>query len=253
MGRQQLGQHFLTRGRILQRIAHAACPSREALVIEIGPGKGALTNYLLPLAERLVAIELDGKLLPRLREQHPALEIVHADATRVDLGQWGRAVVVGNLPYYAATPIMEAVWRLPDWIRGVFLIQREVAERLSAKPGSRDYGYLTVSAAAFCHVELLFGVPPSAFQPPPKVDSAVVRLTPFQRTIESGILDREGFLRFASACFRQKRKTLRNNLAPLYGREAVDECRQGSLRAEQLSFAELAALYLQLEKRSRAV
>jgi len=214
---QKLGQHFLIRGSILDRIAQAVCPAHEEVVIEIGPGKGALTAKLLERAGRVAAIELDHALVEFLRRRFAGeqrLEIIHGDALQTDLSQWGRAPIAGNLPYYIASPILEKAVRL-NVPRAVFLIQKEVAARLTARPGGRDYGYLTVQTTLFADVKLLFEVKPGAFQPPPKVDSAVVLLEPHGRDL--GIADRQAFLRFVGQCFRQKRKTLRNNLGPIYG------------------------------------
>jgi 16S rRNA (adenine1518-N6/adenine1519-N6)-dimethyltransferase len=244
--RQKFGQHFLIRGSILERIAAAACPARQDLVVEIGPGRGALTERLLKRAARVVAVEVDPYLVERLRGKfaaEPRLEIVHADALETDLAQWGRATIAGNLPYYIASPIIEKAVRL-DAPRAVFLIQKEVAERLVARPGDREYGYLTVRTALFANVRLLFEVKPSAFHPPPKVDSAVVLLEP--RTRDLGLPDHDAFLRFVGQCFRQKRKTLRNNLAGIRGKEVVDAWPEASLRAEQISLDGFAAMFRRL-------
>jgi 16S rRNA (adenine1518-N6/adenine1519-N6)-dimethyltransferase len=240
---QKLGQHFLADNSVLDRIAAAVCHKREELVIEIGPGKGALTEKLLERAGRVVAIELDGVLVEHLRArfQPPRFEVVHADVLTVDLAQWGRAPIAGNLPYYITSPILEkAVRSGPP--RAVFLMQKEVAQRLVAKPGTRDYGYLTVQTAMFATARMLFDVKPGAFRPPPKVDSAVVLLEPR----ESVIRDREGFLEFAGRCFRQKRKMLRNNLAGFYAKEMIDSLPEGRQRAEQLSLEDLAVLWERL-------
>jgi 16S rRNA (adenine1518-N6/adenine1519-N6)-dimethyltransferase len=219
------------------------CPEPVPLVIEIGPGRGALTEKLLERAERVVAIELDSYLVDYLRSRFDdRLEVVHSDVLEVDLTQWGQAPIVGNLPYYITSPILEKVIRT-DFVRGVFLMQKEVAERLTASPGSRNYGYLTVQTALFAQIRMLFGVKPGAFQPPPKVDSAVVLLEPRKSPVE----DSDSFLQFASACFRQKRKTLRNNLAAVYGKELLDGLPEGGKRAEQLAIEELISLYEQLK------
>lgn len=232
--RQPLGQHFLIKGKILERIARAACGERAALVVEIGPGRGALTERLLQHADRVVAIELDSSLAAYLRERWPELEVVEGNALDVDLSQWGEGVLAGNLPYYAATPIISNYARKPGRLRqAVFLIQKEVAERITAKPGTREYGYLSVECQLFTKPEYLFSVPPGAFQPPPKVDSAVIRLTP--RT-EIAVADPEAFLKFVSDCFRQKRKMLRNNVP------GVPE-EYGARRAEQLSLEEFVDLF----------
>ncbi|HLH43650.1 MAG TPA: 16S rRNA (adenine(1518)-N(6)/adenine(1519)-N(6))-dimethyltransferase RsmA [Bryobacteraceae bacterium] len=253
MGRR-LGQHFLSRQSILHRIARAACQGFDApLVVEIGPGKGALTAPLLQLASKVVAIEVDPFLVHYLRHKFAAalntgrLDLIEGDVLKTELAAFGPAVIAGNLPYYITSPIMEKVFAMGGfWRRAVFLVQSEVASRLAASPGSRDYGYLTVQAQLGSRPEILFEAPRAAFRPPPKVDSAVVRLEPRDRIAELQLPDKAAFLKFAAACFRQKRKTLRNNLAPIYGRERLDAMEEGGLRAEQLSVAELAALYRKL-------
>lgn len=241
---RRLGQHFLTRPAILERLAEAACPGPEPLVVEIGAGRGALTEFLLARASRVVAIEIDPRLAESLRERFrnaPGLTVLQADVLETGLGQWGPAVIAGNLPYYITSPILERIFALgPLLRRAIVLTQKEVAERLAARPGSRQYGYLTVLANLFTQPELLFQVPPGAFSPPPQVDSAAVRLTP--RPPLAGLPDPAPFLEFASRAFRHKRKTLRNNLEPFYGRQAAlwPEAR---LRAEQLSLDQLLELY----------
>lgn len=242
MGRP-LGQHFLNSPGILRRIAAAACPEPEPLVIEIGPGKGALTRHLSERAGKLIVIELDQTLAGKLDQTNPILTVVQADVLRTDLSQWGAAVIAGNLPYYITSPIIEKTLALgPLLRRAVFLVQKEVALRLCAVPGSRDYGYLTVATQTTATVEYLFKVPPGAFSPPPRVDSAVVRLTP--RT--PPLSDVPGFLGFVSRCFRQKRKTLRNNLSQFYDTRRIDAQPEASKRAEQLSIVQLADLYQRL-------
>lgn len=281
MGRR-LGQHFLARKSILDRIAEAACGDgvsgpasiKAPLVIEIGPGKGALTECLLERADKVVAIELDAFFVHYLNQKflEPIMEkrltLIEGDVLKVDLrafgeaadgtpgeaaaGNRGTAVIAGNLPYYITSPILQKVFDLGDfWSSAVFLMQAEVAERVAAEPGSRSFGYLSVQTQVMSRPEILFPVSREAFRPPPKVDSAVVRLVrrDFRREADAefGLTDVPAFLRFASACFRQKRKTLRNNLAPMYGKEAVDAMPEGRMRAEQLSVAELIALYRRFE------
>jgi 16S rRNA (adenine1518-N6/adenine1519-N6)-dimethyltransferase len=244
---RRLGQHFLIRGSILERIAAAVCPTPEPLVVEIGPGKGALTERLLRRAERVIAVELDGDLVDHLARKFAGdsrLTLLHRDILTVDLAQWGQAAIAGNLPYYITSPILERFARAaPVARRGVFLVQKEVAERLAATPGSRDYGYLTVQMQVVAGVELLFGVPPAAFYPPPKVDSAVVRLTPNGRAAMLGIENAPEFLDFVARCFRHKRKTLRNNLLEIYPRTIVDALPEAALRAEQLPLERFAEIY----------
>lgn len=247
MGRR-LGQHFLFQHDVLERIAFAACGDAAARVIEIGPGPGGLTALLAPRASELILIEIDPALAAGLRARYaglPHVRVIEADVLATDLNQWGPAVICGNLPYYITSPIIEntlAAGRLLE--RAVFLVQREVADRLAAQPGGREYGYLSASVQAQCRAERLFIVKPGAFRPPPKVDSAVVRLTPLPTPQAP---DLAAFRRFISLCFRQKRKTLRNNLAPFVPREVLAVLPEAGLRAEQLSVARLAALHARLE------
>ena len=246
MSRQRFGQHFLTSSHILERIAVAACGDRVPTVVEIGPGRGALTAHLLAHADRVVAIEIDPDLLSSLRVRfadEDRLTLIEGDALKQNFQEWRPDVVCGNLPYYAATPILERSVRLG--IPTVALIQREVAERIVAKPGTREYGYLTCSLALFADAKQLFAVKPGSFQPPPKVDSAIIRLQPNQRLAELQI-DERPFLTFLAACFHLKRKTLRNNLAGDYSRAVLDSRPESSQRAEQCSLDELAALYRRL-------
>ncbi len=241
MGRR-LGQHFLVRESILEKIAAAACGESAGTVVEIGPGKGALTKYLLNRAERVIAVEVDPYLVHYLRgkfRENDRLTIVESDVLRTDLGQWGPAILVGNLPYYITSPIISNVFATQSWIRALFLVQKEVAERVTASPESRDYGYLTVVVAVHAKAELLFPVSRMAFAPPPNVESAVVRLTPREWGADAG-----GFLEFVSLAFQHKRKTLRNNLREAY--PGIDGTPEASKRAEQLSVDELKTLYEKL-------
>ncbi len=244
MGRR-FGQHFLFRKSILDRIAEAACGERTPLVVEIGPGKGALTESLLERSDKVVAIEVDPHLVHYLHQkfrdpiEQGRLEVIEGDVLKTDISG---AVITGNLPYYITSPILEKVFALGDaWSRAVFMMQSEVADRLAAKPGTRDFGYLTVQTQVHAEPEILFKVPRDAFRPPPKVDSAVVRLV---RRQFSEVDDPASFLKFASMCFRHKRKTLRNNLAPIYEVPTED----GRLRAEQMTISQLASLFRSLKR-----
>lgn len=232
---------------MLEKIAAAAVPKHAAQVVEIGAGEGVLTEKLLERAGRVYAIEVDpnlvAKLLMRFRGE-PRLKIVSQDVLATDLTQWGPAVVTGNLPYYITSPVIErtlAMGRLLE--RAVFLIQKEVAERLTAKPGTRDYGFLTVATRMHADARMLFKVPPGAFSPPPKVDSAVVQLDPLPHS-EAG--DPTPMLAFLSLCFKQKRKTLRNNLGPIFGNELIEAQPEAKLRAEQLTLDQFRSLYRRL-------
>ena len=215
-------------------------------MIEIGPGRGALTSALLAKAERVAAIEVDPVLVEYLRQKYREpiqagrLEILAGDVLKTDLGAWGPAAIAGNLPYYITSPILERVFASPGWLRAVFLMQKEVAERITAAPGSRDYGYLSVLAQAHAEVRLCFTVPPGAFRPPPKVESAVVLFTPRAARPDPGLIQ------FAGWCFAHKRKTLRNNLAAHFAKAALDAIPETARRAEQLTIAELAALRARL-------
>jgi 16S rRNA (adenine1518-N6/adenine1519-N6)-dimethyltransferase len=244
VARQKLGQHFLLSGKILERIARAASAPDVSLVVEIGPGRGALTRCLLRHALRVVAIELDAELAAHLRQacgDDPRLEVVEADALNAHWSAWGEGALAGNLPYYAASAIISKYVRSPGRLSpAVFLIQKEVAERITATPGTREYGYFSVECQLLARAEYLFTVPPGAFRPPPKVDSAVIRLTP--RAVPPN-LPAERFLGFVSTCFRHKRKTLRNNLTGTFSPAVLDGRPEMSRRAEQLSVAALADLY----------
>jgi 16S rRNA (adenine1518-N6/adenine1519-N6)-dimethyltransferase len=199
-----------------------------------------------------MAIELDSELAAGLRSRwagNSRIEIVDGDAAAMDLTVCGDGILAGNLPYYVATSIISSYLRRPGGLRqGTFLIQEEVAARITARPGTREYGYLSVECQFLGRPEYLFGVAPGAFQPPPKVDSAVIRISP--RLRDDGV-DAEAFLRFVSACFRQKRKTLRNNLSAVFPREVVDSQAGLSRRGEELSVQEFLELYRTLNAQHR--
>ena len=217
------------------------------MVVEIGPGRGALTEYLLRRT-RVKAIELDPELVLELRDRWGTtnnFELVQGSALNVDWSGWGPGAMAGNLPYYVATAIICRFLRNPGQLTsGVFLIQKEVADRITAQPGTRDYGYLSVECQYLAQATILFRVAPGAFRPPPKVDSAVVRFTPHQPPPE----DIDKFLAFASACFRQKRKMLRNNLLGLYPRDRINALAEAGARAEQLPISDLFRIYRELSQ-----
>ncbi|MGH9583283.1 MAG: 16S rRNA (adenine(1518)-N(6)/adenine(1519)-N(6))-dimethyltransferase RsmA [Bryobacteraceae bacterium] len=242
---RRLGQHFLIRDSILERLAAAACGDRTPSAVEIGPGRGALTRHLLPRTDELHVIEIDAVLADNLRRKfadEPKLHVHTADVLATDWTQWGAAAIAGNLPYYIASPILERFLALDErFPLAVFLVQAEVAARLAAQPNTRDYGYLTVATRLVADVEIVVKAPPSAFSPPPKVDSAGVRLLRKPQPP----LNLPELLKFTARCFAQKRKTLRNNLRPFYG-EAADHIPEAGLRAEQLTIDQLTQLYARL-------
>ena len=242
---RKLGQHFLIREAILDRLAVAVCGDHTPRVIEIGPGRGALTRHLLSRTDELHAIELDKSLVEYLGSQlagHSNLHIHHGDVLTTDLSQWGPAVIAGNIPYYITSPIIEKFLSLDHrFPRGVFLMQLEVAERLLAEPGTRAYGFLTVATRLVCDLKLIAKIPPSAFRPPPKVGSAALE---FIR--KPGIsAPSPDLLAFVGRCFAQKRKTLRNNLKSFYGPK-MEALPEASLRAEQLSIEQFISLHAAL-------
>lgn len=242
---RKLGQHFLLHEPVLKRLAAAACGEHTHRIVEIGPGRGAFTRNLLPLVDELHVIELDGHLVEHLRKKFAGeekLKIHHADVLKTDLSQWGPAVITGNLPYYITSPIIEKFLQLDArFATAVFLIQLEVANRLMANRMTRDFGYLTVVAQLVCSIELICRVDPKAFNPPPQVESAAIRLT----RKDDIPADLDDILKFASRCLTYKRKTIRNNLRPYYGVEA-DRQPEGFMRAEQLGVPGLVALYRRL-------
>ena len=246
---QKLGQHFLRRASYLEKIAAAAAPSRVPLIVEIGAGEGALTEHLLERADRVIAIEVDPELVKRLLMRFAGearLKVVASDILSTDLTQWGHAVVAGNLPYYITSPVVERTLAMGKYLeRAVFLIQKEVAERITAVPCTRDYGFLSVATQLAAETKLLFKVPPGAFSPPPKVESAVICLTPRRREGEAPP-DPTPLLAFVGLCFRQKRKTLRNNLTSIFGKEVIDKLPEAGMRAEQLTLDQFRDLYHRL-------
>jgi 16S rRNA (adenine1518-N6/adenine1519-N6)-dimethyltransferase len=182
--RKSLGQHFLTDRGILARIADALQATGTETIVEVGPGRGALTEQLLPRAGRLVAVEYDRALAARLRVQYsgePRVRVVEADvlaAPLADVAGSDDYLLAGNVPYYITTPILFHALRPPRARRAVLLVQKEVADRLVASPGTRSYGALSVNVQAVANVSRLFRVAPGSFHPPPRVESAVVRVEP---------------------------------------------------------------------------
>jgi 16S rRNA (adenine1518-N6/adenine1519-N6)-dimethyltransferase len=250
--RPRLGQHFLRSPAILDRIAREAARAAAGcgFVVEIGAGPGPLTRRLLDSGLRVAAIEIDSRLVSRLRQNCPEAEVVEADVLEVDWAKLipSQAVVAGNLPYYISSPILRRLCDASARIReAILLLQKEVAARVAARPGGRDFGYLSALCQCNARPEILFPVPPGAFRPAPRVFSAVVRLVMEPRLERWGIGDRDAFLRFVELCFHQKRKTLLNNLQSHPARSVLAGLPEARLRAEQLSPEQLAALWRRLE------
>ncbi|AHG90989.1 Ribosomal RNA small subunit methyltransferase A [Gemmatirosa kalamazoonensis] len=214
--RKRFGQHFLRDRSALERIAGALDLGGTETVLEIGPGRGALTDLLVDRARRLVAIELDRDLAALLRERYatrPNVRIVEADVLETDLGALadGPYALVGNVPYYITTPILFHALRPPRPSRAVYLVQLEVAQRVVAAPGSKEYGALSVNVQGFARAEVLFRVPPGAFSPPPQVDSAVIRLVPRDDPVVPADVE-ERYRAFVIAAFGLRRKQMRRVL-----------------------------------------
>ncbi|MGC1374445.1 MAG: 16S rRNA (adenine(1518)-N(6)/adenine(1519)-N(6))-dimethyltransferase RsmA [Candidatus Sulfotelmatobacter sp.] len=268
----KLGQHFLASESYALQIADALGDISQSTVLEIGPGRGMLTSLLAKHARRLIAVELDRVLAAQLRLRFgmfSSVEIIEADILSIDfdslfgpkpgLGRPGiefkptPAKVIGNLPYYITSDILLRLFDYSKYFESlVVMVQREVADRIAAKPGTSDYGLLSATAQLHARVEKLFTLPPGAFAPPPKVYSTVLRLTLEPRQQALGIdgdgAGKDEFIDFLKLSFGQKRKTLWNNLKSSYPerqlRAALAEAKvKPAARAETLSLEESAALF----------
>ncbi|HWA17216.1 MAG TPA: 16S rRNA (adenine(1518)-N(6)/adenine(1519)-N(6))-dimethyltransferase RsmA [Gemmatimonadales bacterium] len=250
--KKSLGQHFLRDPNILRRIAAALEITPGDTVLEIGPGPGGLTEQLYGLTDRLMAIEKDRDLVPPLRARFPRMELVEADALEVDWHELtgpGPVCIAGNIPYNITSPLLEQALMPPRPRVIVYLVQKEVADRVAAPPGGSDYGALTVGIQAVAKVERLFKVPAGAFHPPPKVDSAVLRLRPLETPL---IADDQvaSFRRFVVGLFGFRRKQLVRGLRELRGAEAETAQRWveqaglvASARPQELSPGDFVALF----------
>ena len=222
--KKRLGQHFLTDPRLLGRIADALGATRTDTVIEIGPGRGALTEQLLQRAGRVIAIELDRELAPILRERwkdEPRFTLVEGDVLEQDLGALagGPYLLAGNVPYNITTPILFHAMQRPRPARAVYLVQKEVADRIVAPAGSEDYGALSVNVQALAVAERLFLVGAKSFTPPPKVESAVIRIVPREDPLLTPE-EEEPFRVFVQAAFGLRRKQMRRVLRTVWGVDA---------------------------------
>jgi 16S rRNA (adenine1518-N6/adenine1519-N6)-dimethyltransferase len=261
MARQRLGQHFLGdmgwRKRILATLPLAA----NDTWFEIGPGHGEMTQFLAGEGRRVVALEADPKLAEGLRAssdtdpgQWAGVEIVSGDVLATDFGSLtaGTFHVYGNLPYYITSPILHHLFRWAGQISSIHIVvQLEVAQRIAANPGVRDYGYLSTVCQFYAKPKIALRIPPGAFRPPPRVKSALVSMTPLGERANLNVGDEKRFLGFVQNCFGQKRKTLRNNLLGMASDNKIHEALaaaglRSDVRAEQLTLTEFAELFARL-------
>lgn len=254
---KRYGQHFLSDPAILSGIVDALAPTGADTVVEIGPGRGSLTDILAERAGRVVAIEIDKLLVEQLRKRYASkasVEIVEADVLEADLNALaGRDfLLIGNVPYYITTPIIFKALDPPIPRRSVFLVQREVAERMAAAADTGSYGALTVNLAVVAKVEIVASVPARAFKPPPKVDSSVIRLTPVAAPLVP-LESLRAFRTFIQAVFGQRRKQLQRVLRTVAGLSLPDTAaileRVGidqAARPEVITPKEFARLFAEL-------
>jgi len=254
--RKRFGQHFLADQAVIADIVAAIRPQADDAMVEIGPGLGALTAPLAAVLRRLHVIEIDRDIIARLQRAYPPERVsVHAgDVLEFDFSALPSALrVVGNLPYNISTPLLFHIARYADRIRDLhFMLQREVVERMVAAPGGGDYGRLSVMLQYRFDMQLLFEVPPGAFDPPPRVDSAVVRMHPRPRA-QLAAVSETGLAQVVRRAFAQRRKTLRNSLAGLL--EAGDYAALGiapGLRAENLAVVDFVAISNYLSEKDKS-
>ena len=254
--RKRFGQHFLSDPGIIDAIVRAVHPTADDVIVEIGPGQGAITDALARSAGHLHAVELDRDLVARLRrryEDNPNVTVHEADALQFDFASLGdRIRVVGNLPYNISTPLLFHLLKFRSRILDMhFMLQKEVVDRMAASPGSKAYGRLGIMLGCHLNIESLFDVPREAFDPPPEVTSAVVRLDPLPPGTFD-IQDEAGLSTLVSTAFMQRRKTLRNSLKKSV--EAIDFEAVGidaSQRPEQISIGDYIRLSNHLRQKSR--
>jgi len=268
----KLGQHFLNDSSAGLRIVQALGDLSQTTVLEIGPGRGALTSVLARHARRLIAIETDRVLAAQLRMNfslRPNVEIIEGDILAIDFNTLfgpkpgstrpgidqapAKVRVVGNLPYFITSDILLRLFDNHKYFDEIVLmVQKEVADRLAARPGTSEYGLLSATAQLYARIEKLFTLAPGAFSPPPKVNSTVVRVVISPQLETLGVKPEE-FIRFLKLSFAQKRKTLWNNLKVKYGSEDLKRAMaaakvKDSARAEALSLGQSASLFLALDR-----
>lgn len=265
MARQHLGQHFLAEDGWRKRIFDSLPRRGTETWIEIGAGHGEMTQLLAAPEGRVIAVEKDAGLTAGLRNRiclepakFPGVEIVAGDILKLDPTKLagGRFRVYGNLPYYITSPILHHLFAFAQQIVSIHIVvQWEVAQRIVASPGRREYGYLSAACQFYTSPEIVMRIPPGAFRPPPRVSSALVSMLLPGAGASLGITDERRFLKFVQLCFRQKRKTLRNNLRARFSddliRTGLAWSELGSdARAEQLSLAQFASLFRDLTTRA---
>jgi len=262
--RPKLGQHFLADTHYRSRIVHALGLRAGDLVVEIGPGHGAMTALLASQVRLVAAVEVDPVLARELKQkfqQEPKVQIANADILATDLAaicrrfEANQCFVFGNVPYYITSPILHHLLGFAGSIRAMgLLVQREVANRLAARPGTRDYGYLTVLAGLHASPRVVLQVPPGAFSPPPKVHSALVYFEMHSPDTRIGLgQKKEEFRSFLKQCFAYKRKKLLNCLAEVHTRQRVEQELERlnvplKARAEELSLEDFIALFTSLAR-----
>lgn len=245
--RKRFGQNFLQDQGIIRHIVASIRPEPDQGLVEIGPGLGAITEHLLAAAGALDVVELDRDLIPRLRISFATygdnLRIHEADALKFDFTQINDQPnslrIVGNLPYNISTPLIFHLLEHADQVLDMhFMLQKEVVQRLAAQAGDNNYGRLSIMAQYYCQVENLFEVPPEAFDPRPKVDSAIVRLVPYNE-LPHVADNHKNFSNLVRTAFAQRRKTLRNNLKGVLTAEQLEEIGiDATLRPERLTVAD---------------
>lgn len=248
--RKRFGQNFLIDHGVIREIVRSVHPHKDDVMVEIGPGKGAITELLADACDNLNVIELDRDLVPWLKvkfEKHPNFQLFQADALQFDFAQLLKndrpLRIVGNLPYNISTPLIFHLLGYANKVRDMhFMLQKEVVKRMAAQPGESAYGRLGIMVQYYCAVEDLFDVPPTSFDPAPKVDSAIVRLTPYAQLpyVATHIKTLETLVNVA---FQQRRKTLRNSLKQLLAGEQMENLTVDlSLRPEEISLREYVAM-----------
>jgi len=252
--RKRFGQNFLSDNHYIQRIVESIAPQSSDRLVEIGPGLGAITEHLVDKVAELHVVELDRDLIPRLEQkfsQNTNLTIHQSDALKFDFRQLANDKpirVVGNLPYNISTPLIFHLLNQRESIKDMyFMLQKEVVERICAQPGTGSYGRLSVMTQYYCRADLLFLVPPGAFQPPPKVESAIVRLQPYS-LLPYPVRDEQLLGQIVTAAFGQRRKTLRNSLKNYIDEAGLEQLNiKPTERAEQLSLSQFVDICHQVE------